>query len=293
MMPFPYSKEQPRSYLIPLFLIFFSIIIIISILTLTRLLTILVRPKPNTRGPRRPPPSATHPTHLLIVLGSGGHTAEMLNMLRRVPLLSAKFTHRTYVVSSGDGFSALKAREFEIEVLGRHPEFGGLGEDAQPIYSIVNVRRARRVHQSLLSAPWSASLCLWDCISVLKEPRSHQLELQSQTPSDVRKLGYPDLILTNGPGTGVCMVLASLILLFLGFGGPSSIDGHVSNSPAKGSQWQHSGQMRSVFIESWARVRTLSLSGKILLPLVDRFLVQWPGLEGSGGKAEYVGTLVA
>jgi beta-1,4-N-acetylglucosaminyltransferase len=56
--------------------------------------------------------------------------------------------------------------------------------------------------------------------------------------------------------------------------------------------------MRTVYIESWARVKTLSLSGKILKPLVDRFVVQWETLQKKvgekerGGRAEYVGVLV-
>ena len=37
--------------------------------------------------------------------------------------------------------------------------------------------------------------------------------------------------------------------------------------------------MRSIYIESWARVKTLSLSGKILRFIVGRFLVQWKGNE--------------
>ena len=41
--------------------------------------------------------------------------------------------------------------------------------------------------------------------------------------------------------------------------------------------------MRSVYIESWARVRTLSLSGRILRYLGGRVLVQGRGL---GGKEE-------
>lgn len=52
-------------------------------------------------------------------------------------------------------------------------------------------------------------------------------------------------------------------------------------------------RLRTVFVESWARVRTISLSGKILLPFADRFLVQWPALDGKKAwwgakKAEYV-----
>ncbi|ERF74914.1 hypothetical protein EPUS_08966 [Endocarpon pusillum Z07020] len=301
-MSSPYSRDASRSYLIPLILGFLSILITISILTLTRLLTILVRPRATSLGPTRPTTSSRHPTHLLIVLGSGGHTAEMLNMLRCVPLLSLKFTYRTYVVSSGDGFSALKAREFEMEIAGHQAdpaktqEAGEILHTIRGSYDIVAVRRARRVHQSLFSTPWTASLCVWDCIRVIMDRNPRRTGLPPHQSCNIQNPGYPDLILTNGPGTGVCVVLASLIVLFFGFSGPaSSTSGEkFEEKPDRLSRWQQSGQMRTIFIESWARVKTLSLSGKILLPFVDRFLVQWPALEGKGGgKAEFVGALVA
>ena len=301
-MSSPYSRDASRSYLVPLIIVFLSILISLSILTLTRLLTILVRPKATSLGPTRPLASSRHPTHLLIVLGSGGHTAEMLNMLRCLPLLPLKFTYRTYVMSSSDGFSALKAREFEMEIAGHQADpakIQGAGEVLHAIrgsYDIVAVRRARRVHQSLFSTLWTASLCVWDCIRVIMGRNPHRTGVPPHRSSNIQNPGYPDLILTNGPGTGVCVVLASLILLFFGFSGPaSSISGeNVKEEPDKLLRWQQSGQMRTIFIESWARVKSLSLSGKILLPFVDRFLVQWPALEGKGGgKAEFVGALVA
>lgn len=37
-----------------------------------------------------------------------------------------------------------------------------------------------------------------------------------------------------------------------------------------------------IYVESWARVTSLSLSGKILRPLVDKFIVQWD--EGRYGS---------
>jgi beta-1,4-N-acetylglucosaminyltransferase len=286
------SWASSRGYLLPLLLIFLSIIISLSIIILTRLVLVLCRPKATSLNTLRPSASRSHSTHLLIVLGSGGHTAEMISMLRRLPALPMKFTHRTYLVSSGDGFSAWKAKEFELETLAHQPKSALVGAYEQEPerlgenYDIVTVRRARLVHQSLASTPWSASLCLWDCITVLMGPHSHQPMHELQQSSHRRERSYPDLILTNGPGTGVCVVLASLILRFFGFSGPSSLKNQ--------SHWQHSGQMRTIFVESWARVRTLSLSGKILLPFVDRFLVQWPSLEGrGGGKAEFVGALAA
>src|SRR3954453_23083552 len=80
-----------------------------------RVANVLNREKPASTSVR-PKPSQQNPTHLLVVLGSGGHTAEMLTMLRRLPLLSQKYTHRTYVVSSGDSFSTQKADEFEKQL---------------------------------------------------------------------------------------------------------------------------------------------------------------------------------
>lgn len=61
-------------------------------------------------------------------------------------------------------------------------------------------------------------------------------------------------------------------------------------------------EMKIIYVESWARVRTLSLSGKVLLGMgvCDRFLVQWEVLarringdgDGRRKKVEWVGFLV-
>lgn len=259
------------------------------------------------------------PTHLLIVLGSGGHTAEMISMLEHAPLDPSIYTHRTYVVSSGDSFSAQKAVEFEeklhLQSIAQEKEerttYGGDAaadmnhghtEDlkswpdttpAAKSYTIVTVPRARRIHQSLLTAPFSTLHCLWACISVLR----------GKIPGQRAHPTYPDLILTNGPATAVCVILGARLLRVLNcmFGSRPNI-----KEGGDGPTQEPSGALRTIFIESWARVTTLSLSGKIVLPLVDRFLVQWTGLEGKTGwdanwkarrgsapkRAEYVGALV-
>jgi beta-1,4-N-acetylglucosaminyltransferase len=244
-----------------------------------RLFVVLSRNRPL----RRPRTSARNPSRLLVVLGSGGHTAEMLNILSKYSHLQLDWTRRIYVVSSGDGFSALKAREFETEMA------KGLSETDEGLtsatkYEIVTVHRARKVHQSLVTTPISSARCLWDCIQVLRGT--------SPTLAASWSSAYPDLILTNGPGTGVILVLASIILRFFGFYGQRS-----SRTPGKES---NSGNMRTVFVESWARVRTLSLSGRLLRGLVSRFIVQWPQLlnlntqanRESESKLEYIGNLV-
>lgn len=50
---------------------------------------------------------------------------------------------------------------------------------------------------------------------------------------------------------------------------------------------------RLIYLETLTRVRVLSLTGKVLYPIVDLFLVQWPELlEKAGPKAVYGGRLI-
>ena len=248
---------------------------------------------------RLPPPQRRigTPTRLLVVLGSGGHTAEMLAALR--DLDPRKYTHRTYVISSGDAFSAEKAVEFEkklelkdvAKLLGQRAGTNGQMRkcnstlqtstrvaDAAPAstgsYDIAIVPRARRVHQSLLSTPFSALRCLWACFDILRAP-SITTTVPLPKWSAAKLYNYPDLIITNGPATAVIIILASLILRFFDVKGANS-----------------RGKMRTMYLESWARVKKLSLSGKLLVRIVDRFLVQWEGLQGVGGRGEFLGVLV-
>ena len=50
--------------------------------------------------------------------------------------------------------------------------------------------------------------------------------------------------------------------------------------------------IRTVYIESLARIKTLSLSGRLVYPWVDRFFVQWPDLLARYPKAVYGGRVV-
>ena len=85
---------------------------------------------------------------------------------------------------------------------------------------------------------------------------------------------YPDLIIANGPATAVLVIAASLLLRFLNLRGTE-------------------GKMRTIYVESWARVNSLSLSGKVLVAcgMVNRMLVQWENLARNG-QGEFIGALV-
>ena len=86
---------------------FIAVLATLFVAATLRLLAILPTQQSKIR-PWRKRPAATR---VLIVLGSGGHTHEMFYLLR--DLDTRKYTHRTYVVSSGDAFSAQRAKEFE------------------------------------------------------------------------------------------------------------------------------------------------------------------------------------
>jgi beta-1,4-N-acetylglucosaminyltransferase len=79
---------------------------------------------------------------------------------------------------------------------------------------------------------------------------------------------YPDLVLVNGPGTCIPVCLACYIPRFLGI-----------------------KFIKIIYVESAARVKSLSLTGKILYRLADRFIVQWKDLVQSYPRAEYIGRL--
>jgi len=52
-------------------------------------------------------------------------------------------------------------------------------------------------------------------------------------------------------------------------------------------------RIRTVFVESFCRVKTASKTGKVVYPVVDEFLVQWPDLlTVYGRKARYEGGLM-
>ncbi|KAJ5385252.1 hypothetical protein N7517_003163 [Penicillium concentricum] len=222
------------------------------------------------------------PAHLLVVLGSGGHTAEMLYMLERMKLDPQIYTYRTYLVSSGDNFSADKAKDFEAQ----HVQ--NLQGYTHNNYTIVTVPRARRVHQSYLTAPFSTLQCFWACLNVLRGLHPDQkLPKEYSSP-------YPDLILTNGPATAVCVVAgAKLIRLIQCLAKCTTL----SLSLRTISTFASAPKLRTIYIESWARVNSLSTSGVLLLPLADRFLVQWPAQAGRRAwwgmkKTQYAGWLV-
>jgi beta-1,4-N-acetylglucosaminyltransferase len=97
-----------------LIILFLSLSFAAFVTLLLRLLWLLPSFRVQPRSSRK------SSSKLVIVLGSGGHTAEMLRLIE--PLNFDKYTRRVYVVSSGDTLSEGKARAFEIRKNGSEDE---------------------------------------------------------------------------------------------------------------------------------------------------------------------------
>ena len=152
--------------------------------------------------------------------------------------------HRRYLVSSGDKMSLNHLESYEDD-LGVLCEKSG----TQPgSYDVCSVTRARRVHQSLLTTPFTSLISLYDIIfNALLSPPSNDVG---------RKLRYPRMVFSNGPATGLFVGLAIHLLKMIYIIPEASCC--------------------FVYIESWARISTLSLTGKLFhhTGIADAFAVQ-------------------
>jgi beta-1,4-N-acetylglucosaminyltransferase len=50
--------------------------------------------------------------------------------------------------------------------------------------------------------------------------------------------------------------------------------------------------VRLVYVESVTRTETISLSGRLVYPLADRFFTQWPQSAATRRRAEYAGAIL-
>jgi beta-1,4-N-acetylglucosaminyltransferase len=159
----------------------------------------------------------------------------------------SRYTPRTYLVSEGDSLSAQKA--IALEGL----KAASAKSTAKGEYQILTIPRARRVHQNILTVPLTTLRSLLAAVyHVTLAPR----------PS--RESAF-EVLLLNGPGTCVVLCLAAYInrvsLWFL-----TQHPSVLFNDP----QFLGLSSPRLVYIETFARVQKLSLTGKLLRPIVDR-----------------------
>ncbi|XP_052867327.1 UDP-N-acetylglucosamine transferase subunit ALG14 homolog [Anopheles cruzii] len=199
------------------------IAVLFTVLFLLRFVQLLILVRKNQKSSLA---HRTNPARTMIVMGSGGHTAEMLRIVERLDC--NRYTPRQYIIADTDKTSVVKVIESEVR---REPD------TAKQMYEITTIGRSREVHQTYISSVMTTISAVFNCVPIILKAK-------------------PDLILTNGPGTCVpiCLVAFLARVLFL------------------------NTKCRIVFIESFCRVRSISLSGRILLFIVDIFVVQWPEL---------------
>lgn len=177
------------------------------------------------------------PAKTIICMGSGGHTTEMLNLIKNMDFRN-KYLPRYYIIASNDHISLDKVLKFEtIKSNGRQ-------------FKIKKIPRNRNVHQSYFSSIFTTIYAIVYCIPLVVKEK-------------------PDLIICNGPGSciPICMVA---FLLRVGFIHDSKL----------------------IFVESFCRVQTFSLTGKILMYFADNVIVQWPSLQKKLKRSEYIGQLM-
>lgn len=193
------------------------------------------------------------------LLNSGGHTAEMIALVTKLD--PAWYSPRSYVVAATDALGHRKAAQAEAALLS---EGGGGGRGAaetspspssplDPQPTVIALPRAREVGQSYLTSVFTTLRALWAAVALAFSQR-------------------PDLLLVNGPGTCLPVVIATKVAALGGFG------------LCRG---------RVCYVESIARTRSLSLTGRILyhLRLADLFFVQWPSLAERFPRATCAGRL--
>lgn len=128
-------------------------------------------------------PGAKGSVSVLVVAGSGGHTAEILRLMES---LGPDYAPRSYVIADSDKMSKERICTFEKSKGHTESEF-----------TVFQIPRSREVRQS-----WSSSV-----LSTLNALR-YSLPL-------VLKL-RPDMVLCNGPGTCVPLCAAALLLGIMG-----------------------------------------------------------------------------
>jgi beta-1,4-N-acetylglucosaminyltransferase len=180
---------------------------------------------------------------IMILLGSGGHTGEMIRILEQWSIYAGKLD-RDYVLSSGDDTSILKLKKFEEEVVKSNPED----------YTIITVHRARDIGAGKVNAFINTLLSFASTFYKIIAMRLNK---------------FPKIFLTNGPGTAIPIAYMLFICKYFGL-----------------------CDTKIIYIESLARVNKLSLTGLLILPISDRFIVQWEPLARKYRRCEYYGILV-
>ncbi len=173
---------------------------------------------------------------IMIILGSGGHTGEILLMIKKLDF--NKFSDCFFVSSHNDKNSENKTKE-SIDI----------NNFKNTKFHFIKIYRARNVGQSFISSIPTTIYSLIQSLFVLIKTR-------------------PNMVVSNGPGVAFPIIIIGYILKIL----------------------MILYEFKIMFIESYCRSKSISLCGKLVEPICDRFIVLWKNLESN--KREYLGKIL-
>ncbi|KAL6500737.1 hypothetical protein OROHE_025534 [Orobanche hederae] len=166
------------------------LIIGISTLIMIRIFYVLYR---SSKPLYRKPPG---PLSTLIVLGSGaiffmsgGHTAEMLNLLAVMQM--DRFKPRYYIAAATDNMSLQKARTLEDSLMDK------AGAELEESFHFLQIYRSREVGQSYVTSVGTTLMALTHALWLMVKIR-------------------PQVILCNGPGTCIPLCVIAFVFKVLG-----------------------------------------------------------------------------
>ena len=207
---------DPFTQTLAIFSFLYCLIIILALLSLrlyivlpNRVTNARVSPTGSIQQPLR-----TTPASLLVVLGSGGHTKEMLTMLRG---LDPQHYHPIVFVRAASDTRSEGMVKTSSFTSSSSSSFTSIMKPT----AILTVPRSRSVGQSWFTTPFTTLQALIASIALVAQQK-------------------PDVILCNGPGTCLPICMAAYLLRFLGVK-------HVN----------------IIFVESFCRVKSLSLTGRV------------------------------
>lgn len=173
---------------------------------------------------------------IMIILGSGGHTGEILIMLSKLDF--GKFSNCFIVSAHNDKNSNNKAKE--VIQLNKYPN---------TTFTFETIYRSRNVGQSFKSSIPTTLYALLQAFWAICKTR-------------------PSIIVSNGPGVAVPLLFSGYIMKKL----------------------MIIAELKILFIESYCRTESVSLTGKIVEMICDKFIVLWESLKTS--KREYIGKIL-
>jgi beta-1,4-N-acetylglucosaminyltransferase len=170
------------------------------------------------------------PLRTLIVLGSGGHTSEILYM--------------TKYLNKNQHFDPVWYCKASTDTTSKDRLYSTLQETAPSDHptkvEMYNIPRSREVGQSYISSIYTTIVALVFAFKLIYKLK-------------------PTCIICNGPGT--CIPICMVTILYRVLNILPNASTHV------------------IFIESFCRVKTLSLTGRLLYRVSDVFMVHWKELQ--------------